>query len=116
MTALLSEIHAASPGAPVMVLFGGNPAMRHQVLSAIQALGGITAYGTLSEDEGMERLRTLPKVDLVLIGGRYTEEQRVRIRAYVREHLPGTALTEPGIEYPYEHGAVTQDIRRKLSR
>ena len=43
-------------------------------------------------------------MDLVLIGGRYSEEQRVRIRAHVRANLPGASLTEPGHDYPYADG------------
>jgi hypothetical protein len=115
MSELLSSITA--PGeAPVMVLFGGNPQKRDQVLRLLDTLGGLTAHGALSEEEGMRLLATLPRVDLVLIGGRYTEEQRVRIRAYVRANLPRASLTEPGHDYPYEDGAMLADVRRKLGR
>ena len=105
------------PGARgVMVIFGGNPHRRHEVLEMIRGLGGITAYGALSEEEGMTLLGTLPRVDLVLIGGRYSEEQRVRIRAHVRQMLPAARLTEPGYDYPYENAAIAADILRKLGR
>jgi hypothetical protein len=115
MSALLSSITA--PGdVPVVVLFGGNPHKRDQVLRLLGTLGGLTAHGALSEEEGMHLLATLPRVDLVLIGGRYSEEQRVRIRAHVRANLPGASLTEPGHDYPYADGPMLADVRRKLGR
>jgi hypothetical protein len=115
MSTLRSSILA--PGdAPVMVLFGGNPHKRDHVLRMLETLGGLTAHGALSEEEGMHLLATLPRVDLVLIGGRYTEEQRVRIRAHVRAHLPGVPLTEPGVDYPYDDREMLADVRRKLGR
>jgi hypothetical protein len=114
MQTLLSQIISAQPGAPVVVLFGGNPYRREQVLRLLQSLGGITAYGTLSEAEGLQKIRSLPALDLVLIGGRYTGEQRVRIRQAVREQYPELPFSEPGWEYPYEDGAVVRDIRQKL--
>ncbi len=114
MNGQLSSIHAGD-NAPVMVLFGGNPSRRHEVLSLLQAIGGITAYGALSEAEGMDLLRDLPRVELVLIGGRYDESQRARIRAYVRERLPGTKMTEPGHDYPYSNDAIVAHVTRLLA-
>lgn len=101
--------------APVMVLFGGNPYRRHELLQLIASVGGISAHGALSEEEGTRLLATLPRVDLVLIGGRYSEEQRERIRAHVREHIAATAVTEPGWHYPYANDAIVADVRRKLA-
>jgi hypothetical protein len=115
MSALLSSVTGPADG-PVVVLFGGNPHRRDEVLRLLATLGGLTAHGALSEEEGMHLLATLPRVDLVLIGGRYTEEQRVRIRGHVRARLPRAALTEPGKDYPYDDGAVLADVRRKLGR
>ena len=62
----------------------------------------------------MQQLKTLPKVDLILIGGRYTDEQRVRIRKYVQTHLPNAKTTEPGYDYRYHNTAITADIKQKL--
>jgi hypothetical protein len=112
---LLERVDAASPDAPVIVLFGGNPHRRDEVLSLIRDLGGATAIGALSEDEGMALLASLTRVDLVLIGGRYSDEQRRRIRAYVKERLPGCGITEPGWDYPYDDLEIVADIRRKLA-
>ncbi len=111
---LLSEIIDKDENAPVMVIFGGNPFRRDEVLQLIQNLSGITAYGVLSEEEGIQQLKTLPKIDLVLIGGRYTDEQRVRIRQYVNAHLPNAKTTEPGYDYPYQNAAIAADIMKKL--
>ncbi len=115
MSSLLSSV-VSSQDAPVLVLFGGNPHRRHEVLQLLSSIGGISAYGALSEEEGMRLLATLPRVDLVLIGGRYSETQRARIRDHVREHLPAAAITEPGWDYPYEDGAIVADVQRKLGR
>ncbi len=113
MSELISEVTAPDARA-VMVIFGGNPHRRHEVLTMIRELGGITARGALSEEEGMTLLASLPRVDLVMIGGRYDEEQRARIRAHVRTTLPHALLTEPGHDYPYENEAIVADLRRKL--
>ena len=113
MSALLTAIEGPK-GAPVMVLFGGNPHRRHEVLEALTRAGGVTAHGALSEEEGMKLLSRLPRVDLVLIGGRYSEEQRARIRAHVQARLPHAALTEPGRDYPYDTGLMIADVRAKL--
>lgn len=115
MSALTSSV-IDSNEAPVMVLFGGDPHRRHEVLELVRGLGDITAYGTLSEEEGMALLATLPRVDLVLIGGRYSEEQRAGIRAHVRAKMPGTRLTEPGWSYPYDNSTIAADILSKLGR
>lgn len=113
MTSLLSVIGSPTDS-HTMVLFGGNPQRRHEVLELLASVGGIRAHGALSEEEGMQLLATLPRVDLVLIGGRYSAEQRARIREHLRVHMPATALTEPGWDYPYENGAIVDDVRRKL--
>ena len=84
---LIREFRAESVHAPVMVLFGGSPNRMNEVVTLIKNAGGITAVGAFSEEEGMQLLKSFPKIDLILIGGRYTEEQRNRIRAYVKQHL-----------------------------
>ncbi|OYU94082.1 MAG: hypothetical protein CFE21_17945 [Bacteroidetes bacterium B1(2017)] len=101
--------------APVIVLFGCNPFRREEVINHLKQIGDITIYGTLSEEEGMEKITSLPKVDIVLIGGRYSDEQRIRIRKFVAEHLPNTKISEPGVKYPYEKEAINNDIHLKLN-
>jgi hypothetical protein len=114
MNTLLSEVIARQAQAPVVVLFGGNPLRRHEVLELIQNIGGITAFGTLSEEEGLAKVTSLPKVDLVLIGGRYSEAQRIRIRKQVKQLYPGIPFSEPGWDYPYANEAIVKDIKQKL--
>lgn len=112
---LVSESISKNENAPVIVLFGGNPYRRDEVIKLVQSIGDITIYGTLSEEEGFARIKTLPNVGLVLIGGRYFEEQRIRIRKFVKEELPNAKITEPGIDYPYENEAIIKDIKSKLN-
>lgn len=112
---LKSEFIHRDAKAPVVVIFGGNPEMRHHVVGMLQEFGKVTVYATLSEEEGMNRLKTLPTVNFVLIGGRYNEQQRVRIRKYVKENLPGTFTSEPGIDYPYGDEGVKKDLTMKLN-
>lgn len=111
---LKSEFIHKDTAAPVMVIFGGNPQMRDHVVGMLEEFGKVTVHATLSEEEGMNGLKTLPKVNFVLIGGRYDEQQRVRIRKYVKENLPGTFTSEPGIDYPYGDEGVKQDLTTKL--
>lgn len=111
---LLTEYIAPVADARVLVLFGGNPHRRDEVIRQMMTLPGVSIYGTLSEEEGIRKLKTLPRVDLVLIGGRYTDEQRVRIRDYVKTNLPGTPVTEPGYDYPYANDAILNDVKQKL--
>ena len=112
---LIREYIASEINAPVMVLFGGNPERMNEVVSMIRdSLKTVTAIGNFSEEEGLKKLSTLKKVDLVLIGGRYSEGERMRIRNYLKEHFPGVATTEPGYQYPYDNAEILKDIRSKL--
>lgn len=111
---LKSEYQHVDAAAPIVVTFGGSPQMRHHVVSRLAATGKLTVYGTLSEEEGLDRLRTLSRVDVVVIGSRYTEAQRRRIKEYVAQHLPGTLTSEPGREYPYDEEEMIRDIGQKL--
>jgi hypothetical protein len=111
---LKSQYLHPDPDAPVVVTFGGSPQMRHQVVSRLESTGRLTVYGTLSEPEGMGRLSTLPRVDIVIIGGRYTDSQRSRIKAYVALHLPGTLTSGPGRDYPYDEEGMIRDVGKKL--
>jgi hypothetical protein len=112
---LIREYIASETNAPVMVIFGGNPERMNEVVSMIRdSLKTVTAIGNFSEDEGLSKLSTLEKVDLVLIGGRYSEEQRIRIKDYLNEHFPGVATTEPGYQYPYDNTEILDDIKKKL--
>ncbi len=112
---LESESISKNENAPVIVLFGGNPYRRDEVIKLVQSIGDITIYGTLNEEEGFEKIKSLASVSLVLIGGRYIEEQRIRIRKFVKEELPNAKITEPGIDFPYENEAIIKNIKSKLN-
>lgn len=111
---LKSQFIHSNADAPVMVIFGGNPQMRDRVVGMLEAFNRVTVYAALGEEEGLHFLHTLPRVDVVLIGGRYTEEQRVRIRKYVKDNLPHAFTSEPGIDYPYGDEGVKHDLTVKL--
>ncbi len=111
---IVSEVVGTSD-APVVVLFGGNPYRRDEVVRLLAELGDITVYGTLGEDKGMAKIEELDrKVDLVLIGGRYSDEQRSRIKKWVAENLIGAEVTQPGYDYPYSNPAIFADVKAKL--
>lgn len=116
MSELLSKYISPDPEAKVVVLFGGNPHKRDFVVRDLSTISGLSVYGTLSEEDGYEQIKALPKTDLVLIGGRYLEEQRIRIRAWVKAHLPGVQVTEPGIHYPYETEIIREKVRQLISQ
>jgi hypothetical protein len=109
--ALLSEYISPDTAAKTLVLFGGSEIRRDEVVRHLSAVQGLTIYGTLSEEEGMAKIQALPRVDIVLIGGRYTEAQRERIRAWVASELPAAQLTEPGVDYPYAHDEIFRRIQ-----
>jgi hypothetical protein len=114
MNELLYE-SLGSAAAPTVVLFGGSSQRRHEVIEHLQRLGDINIYGTLSEADGMAKLEELgDRVDLVLIGGRYTPEQRQRIQTWMSEHLPQAQLSQPGHAYPYSNEAIVADVARQL--
>ncbi|WP_350286939.1 hypothetical protein [uncultured Croceitalea sp.] len=108
---LLAEVVSKDKDAPVIVLFGGSPIRRHDVIKIVSCIGDVTIYGTLSEAEGINKLRTLSKIDIVLIGGAYNNEQRKRIRAYVAHNLPNVKITEPGVHYPYSDYNIQENIK-----
>ena len=111
----LIEKIEGSPQAPVVVLFGGSPYRRDEVIKLLTQIGDVTVYGTLSEEEGIAKIEELDrKVDLVLIGGRYSDEQRKRIQTWLMEKAPGVVLTQPGVEYSYSNENIQRDIKQKL--
>lgn len=111
----LQQDWIGSASAPTIVLFGGNPQRRHDVIELLKGLGDINTYGTLNEEEGMAKLKELgDRVTLVLIGGQYTTEQRQRIQTWVSAHLPQAQITQPGHDYPYSNAAIVADVKQKL--
>jgi hypothetical protein len=109
---LLEQYISPHPHAKVLVLFGGNPLRRDQVIRHLKVIPELSIIGTLSEAEGLQTLQQLPRVDIVLIGGRYENDQRQRIRAFIRAHLPNVKVTEPGVDYPYEENLIKQQVEQ----
>lgn len=112
---MVSEMVSKNPNAKVLVMFGGNPLKRAEVIQELSSIGDISIYGTLSEEEGYAKIKSLPKVDLVLIGGRYEDVQRLRIRQFMKEHLPQVPLTEPGIDYAYKNEVIWHKVKSLLA-
>ena len=111
---LLSEV-IGTDKAPVVILFGGSPYRRDEVVNLLSGLGDITVYGTLGEEEGMAKIEAIDrKVDLILIGGRYSENQRARIKLWVKANLSEVEVTQPGYEYPYSNDAIYADVKKRL--
>ena len=74
--------------------------------------------GVLSEEEGLSKAKdgSIAKLDGIVIGTKYSEEQRERIRAA----LPGIPTCEPGIHFAGGHGdastgdRIIADLAEKL--
>ncbi len=111
MENLLDKHISSSPSAKVMVLFGGSPYRRDQVIRNLRTIENLSIIGALSEEDGVDLLKNLPQVDIVLIGGRYDAHQRQRIKTHLDRNLPAVELTQPGLEYPYEDDLIYQKIK-----
>jgi len=109
---LLDQFISPHPNAKVLVLFGGNPVRRDEVIRHLKVVPDLSIIGTLSEAEGLEKLKQLPRVDIVLIGGRYDAAQRQRIKDFVSRQLPHARVTEPGVDYPYDERIILQHVQR----
>jgi hypothetical protein len=94
-----------------VVLFGGSPERRDEVTQVIHTIDkDIAVHGALNEEEGFEFLKTINPIDVILIGGRYTSEQRTRIVNYAKENLPDALITQPGYDYPYSNTNIKSAI------
>ena len=111
---LIDKVVSENPDAPVIVLFGGDEVRRHEVIKHISQIGDLSVYGTLNEKEGMQKIAELPKVDVVLIGGRYSQQQRESIKAQLNELQLKVKISEPGHSYEYSNSAIKKDIAQKL--
>lgn len=111
---LISQV-LGSETAKTVVLFGGSPIRRDEIIRLISEGIDLNVYGTLNEDEGMEKLSELNnEIDIVLIGGRYTYNQRNRISGWVEQNLPNVKLSRPGFDFPYSNEEIRKDIVAKL--
>jgi len=115
LMALKTEFIHTNPSAPSGVVFGGNPEMRDHVMQFFAEFNKVTVYGALSEEEGIQLLHNLRNVDFVLIGGRYTVDQRIRIRKKTNERWPNAVTSEPGVDYMYGKEGILKDLTEKLN-
>ena len=111
---LLEKHISEQPNAKILVLFGGNPLRRDEVVRSLSTIPGLTIIGTLSEEEGISTIQKLSQVDIVLIGGRYTQEQRIRIKEFITSNYPHIKTTEPGVDYPYEENIIKQNVQKLI--
>ncbi len=110
----LSENFNSNDHNAVIVIIGSTPGRRDQLVELLNTLGKFSVYGTFSEDEGVEKIKTLSRVDLVIISTRYTEGQRKRIHKFIHETTPLTRVSEPGWDYPYKDEDIAEDVKEKL--
>jgi hypothetical protein len=114
METLLSEYISEDKKAQNMVILGGSEYRRDEIIRLLMPLDGLNIFGTLSEKEGLQKLGVLPNTAIVMIGGAYSEAERVRIRKFVHENLPDAKMTEPGYHYPYSNQAIFESIKQLL--
>ncbi len=112
----LESFVSQDANAKTLLLFGGNIERRHEIISLLQPLQNLSVYGSLSEEEGIEMLGKLSEVHIVLIGGRYTDEQRKRIKSFVKNNYPNIIITEPGVDYPYSNEAIFKRVENILNK
>lgn len=113
---LLEQYLSDSENAQVLVLFGGSPIRRNEVINSLKVIENLNIYGTLSEDEGIKTIQKLESVDFVLIGGRYTIEQRLRIKNFLQKNYPNIKVIEPGVDFPYNDELIKQKILLLMNR
>ena len=113
---LLEKYISPNPYASMLVLFGGNPFRRDEMIRHLKTIPDLSIVGTLSEEEGIKALQSLPQTNIVLIGGRYNASQRIRIKKFVDEHFPNVKLTEPGIDYPYDEQLRIQTVKKMIGQ
>ena len=109
-----TEFIKLGQSAPIGIVFGGNPEMRNHVIQLFESFDQVSVIGVLSEEEGIAKLKSLSKVDFALIGGRYSLDQRIRIRKSLKEFWPKAFTTEPGIDYTYGEKEILNDLTKRL--
>ncbi len=115
MKTLKAEHHSKSINAKTLVVFGGNEERRNEIITLLMPIENLNIYGTLSQEEGIEKLKSLDKVDIVLIGGRYTLGQREKIKNFISEHDSQIKTTEPGIDYTYSNENIFNHIKNIIN-
>lgn len=112
MEHLKSERISEHPNANVLVIFGGNVHRRNDIITLLSPIENLTIYATLSLEEGLAKMDSLSNVDLVLIGGRYSESQRITIKNRLQETYPKAKITEPGVGYDYSNENIFSEVHK----
>jgi DNA-binding NarL/FixJ family response regulator len=113
---LISEYISDYPNSKMLVLFGDDPNRRDEVVRMLKSIDGLSIYGTLSEEEGMQKLMELGQVEIVLIDGNYSDDQRQRIRYFVKQNFPDAKITEPDQEYSYDNQSIIDQITSMIKK
>lgn len=98
-----------------LVLFGGNPTRRQKVIDLLAPIEGLSVIRVLSEEEGIALIHQAERIDMVLIGGRYSPAQRQHIKVVLRERFPKSQVTEPGVDYPYDDQLIVRTVEDFLN-
>jgi CRISPR/Cas system CMR-associated protein Cmr3 (group 5 of RAMP superfamily) len=109
--ALLKERITDNGTSKNLVIFGGSIYRRDEIVKLLIPIADLNIYATLSEEEGIAKINALSHVDIVLIGGRYTLEQRKNIKQFLSEKFPGATTTEPGVDYEYDNQLIFNNIK-----
>lgn len=112
MENLLSENISTNLKAKKLVVFGGDIHRRDEIIRLLLPIENLTIYGTLSEKEGLIKIAELGEVDIVLIGGRYTDLQRRNIKTIVSTKYQNCHITEPGVGYQYSNENIFNEIKK----
>lgn len=111
-TNLKYEHLSKNQSAKILVVFGGSEVRRDDIIKLLLPIENLTIYGTLSEQEGLAKIVELGTVDMVLIGGRYTERQRTTLKGFISTNYPTAYITEPGFDYPYSNETIFNEINK----
>jgi hypothetical protein len=111
---LMKETISPDPQAPSVVVFGKTAGRMDEVIRFIRDIGGVSAYGTFTEAEALQRIKTVPRLGVVLLGGSVEEAARLHIREELSRNHPGVLTSEPGQQYPYSDENIVADIQVKL--
>lgn len=95
-----------------VVLLGRTEGRMREVLVLLQGVEGVRLHPTYREEDAVERIRALPGLRVVLLGGAIDEPTRTRIRELLRFERPGAVTSEPGVGYPYSDAGIVEDVRR----
>lgn len=111
---LVKETISPDPQAPSVVVLGKTAARMDEVIRLLRDMGGISAYGTFTEEEALQRIDTVQRLGAVLLGGAIEEETRLRVRNELALRNPAVPTCEPGKQFAYSDENIVADIRMKL--